>query len=209
MIDHVVYATTDLEATVAELAERLGVEPTPGGVHPGRGTRNELVQLGARSYLEIIGPDDDQPGPAAGRPFGIDQLTRPRLVAWCARPSAPLEAVAAAALTTGWDLGPIESMSRTQVDGTQLSWRLTLPTVGPWGIAVLPFMIDWGASVHPTATLDHDLQLLELRIEHPRPEDVAIHLEAVGALTSVELIDGSSIRLSLLLDTPGGPLVLS
>ena len=209
MIDHLVYATTDLEATVAELASRLGVEPTPGGSHAGQGTRNQLVGLGAGAYLEIIGPDDDQPDPVDGRPFGIDRLVRPRLVGWCVRPRLPLAAVARAAAAARWDVGPIQAMSRTRPDGVELSWHLTMPIIGPTAVAPLPFLIDWGTSPHPADTLDHPVQLLDLRIECTAPEALAGQLEAIDELTSVELIDAPVVRLSALLDTPGGPLGLS
>ncbi|MFD8740899.1 VOC family protein, partial [Streptomyces sp. NPDC059618] len=43
--DHIVLATPDLAATVAEFTRRTGVVPAPGGVHVGLGTRNHLVGL--------------------------------------------------------------------------------------------------------------------------------------------------------------------
>src|SRR5262245_24738779 len=84
-IDHLVYATPDLDRGIKEIERLLGVRATPGGQHPGRGTRNALVALGPTSYLEIIAPDTNQPAPKNPRSFGIGDLNGSRLVAWAVK----------------------------------------------------------------------------------------------------------------------------
>jgi hypothetical protein len=50
-VDHLVYATADLDRGVAEIELLLGIRASPGGRHPAWGTRNALVALGSMSYL--------------------------------------------------------------------------------------------------------------------------------------------------------------
>src|SRR5919204_3752865 len=79
-VDHLVYATPDLQAGVDRAEKLLGIRAAPGGRHPGRGTRNALIALGPASYLEIMAPDPDQDAPTEPRWFDVDALPQPRLV---------------------------------------------------------------------------------------------------------------------------------
>src|SRR5687768_9580330 len=110
-VDHLVYATPDVDATVEALAALTGVRATAGGPHPGRGTRNALLALGPRAYLEVVGPDPGQPAPPRPRWFGIDALAKPRLVTWAATagdlPRPDLAREAAAARAGGVPLGEL------------------------------------------------------------------------------------------------------
>jgi hypothetical protein len=169
-VDHLVYATPDLPTGVARVAGLLGVEARAGGQHPGRGTRNALVALGPRTYLEIVGPDPDQPAPNGPRWFGVDSLPEPRLVTWAAG-GADIGAAAARARLAGVALGPLGQGRRTRADGVELSWRFTDPASVVGG-GVVPFLIDWGASPHPAATAPDGGTLIALRAEHPDPSSV-------------------------------------
>jgi hypothetical protein len=56
-IDHVIYATADLDAAAARVEEALGVAAVPGGRHEGLGTHNRIVPLGG-GYLELLAVAD-------------------------------------------------------------------------------------------------------------------------------------------------------
>ena len=110
-IDHIVYATPNLNRGVEEIEKLLGIRATPGGQHPGRGTRNALVALGLTAYLEIIAPDHEQPPPEEPRPFGLDGLKESKLVAWFVK-GRDLERLREDAVRKGVPLGKVRSGSR-------------------------------------------------------------------------------------------------
>ena len=94
----------DLNVGIDTIEKLAGVRAAPGGQHPGQGTRNALIALGADTYLEILGPDREQPAPDRPRRFGLDDLIAPRLVAWAAK-GDDLTRVSRAAVANGIRLG--------------------------------------------------------------------------------------------------------
>ncbi len=212
-IDHIVLATPDLATTVADIADRVGVAPIPGGAHVGRGTYNALLGLGGHTYLEIIGPDPAQPEPPHPRAFGIDELDRARLVAWCVAPRRPLESVVADAAEHGFDAGPIGTMSRRRPDGVVLEWRLTFPPSG--SDSLLPFLIDWRDSPHPTSDLPIGGHLIGLDLVHPSARRIDGILSTIadpitlGDDESVlTLSEGSDVHVSARIRCSTGIVVL-
>jgi len=183
-VDHLVYAGPDLDRAVERLAGSLGVRATPGGAHPGRGTRNALVALGPTSYLEIIGPDPDQPAPDRPRSFGIDGLSAARLVTWAAN-ATDLERRVAAARVAGVPIGEVTPGRRRRPDGVELAWRST-HLASPVAEGIVPFLIDWGDTPHPARDAAPGLMLVGLRAEHPDPEPVRRLLAALGLALPVE-----------------------
>ena len=177
-VDHLVYATPDLKVGIETIEKLLGVRAALGGRHPGGGTRNSLVALGPASYLEIIGPDPEQPHPPAGRLFGIDGLRGPRLATWAAT-GQDLERLVADAGRNGVKLGPVGSGSRKRPDGVLLSWRLTSPAA-VLGDGIVPFFIDWGRTLHPAQTAPAGATLVGLRAEHPDSHSVEEILRKLG-----------------------------
>lgn len=203
-IDHLVYATPDLKAAIDGFERLTGVRATPGGQHPGRGTRNALVALGESSYLEIIGPDPEQGPPQAPRTFGIDGLTAPRLVTWAAK-GTDLGAIVAAAAAKGILLGAVGDGKRQRPDGVLLTWRYTDPRT-VLGDGIVPFFIDWGRTPHPSQTAAPGVRLVALRAEHPDAARVQAMLRQLGLDLPVK--QGPAPALSATLETPKGHVEL-
>jgi hypothetical protein len=199
-VDHLVYAVPDLTAGVARVEQLLGVAATPGGQHPGRGTRNALIAIGPRIYIEIIGPDREQPPPQEPRPFGIDGLTEPRLITWAANAN-DLASLVHLATSRRVVLGDLQPASRRRPDGTLLTWRYTNPrTIVADG--VVPFFIDWGTTSHPAEGAVSGGRLIDLRAEHPRADDVVATLRALGL--PMKVTNASTPRLVATIQTPNG-----
>ncbi|GAB2959531.1 VOC family protein [Amycolatopsis acidiphila] len=198
-IDHLVYATPDLPGTVSALAGQ-GIELTPGGPHVGRGTRNFLAGLGGGTYLEVIGPDTEQPEPGEPRSFGIDELQAPRLVTWAARVPRLADALEAAADYPV--LGPVP-MSRRRPDGVLLEWELAFP---PDGDGLVPFLIDWYDSPHPADDLAGSSRLVSLVGVHPEPDAITRHVGVLGQ--ALEVGFGEQPALEAVLWTSQGSVVL-
>ena len=205
MIDHLVYAVPDLEAAAVELTERLGVAPGPGGQHPGWGTRNVLLSLGPRSYLEIVGPSADPPEAGRRRLFGVDELSVPRMLTWCEAP-ADLDATVQAARAAGYDPGEVRAMERRCADGSRLSWRVTPLETLPHG-GLVPFLIDWADAPHPGGRAPTGCSLRGLVVEHPDPDSLRGPWAALGL--EHELRRGDRPGLRARLDTPRGELELT
>jgi hypothetical protein len=203
-LDHIVLASPSPVETRQLIVERTGVSLSAGGAHTGWGTRNWLAALGGGRYLELIGPDPDQPEPAARRPFGIDHLDDATLVTWCARDD-DLDALRGRAAAAGLRLGAPFEMERGAPAG-RLRWRLSLPEFDTAG-GIVPFFIDWQDSVHPSTTSPEGLGLAGFGAEHPNPAAVRTVLDALGI--ELPLTVGPVPRLTATLRGPAGDLEIT
>ena len=203
-MDHLVYAVPHLERGIAAVEERLRTRLTPGGSHAGLGTKNALLRIGPAAYLEVVGPDPDQP-PRPGPLWLSGSRPLPAMSTWAAR-SSDLQGLANG--DHGALIGPSKSMSRKKPDGTELSWSLTFPLSPLPHEGLVPFFIDWGDTQHPAESLpDEGVVLTGLDATHPDPQELAPILDALGAgiptrpgahrLTATfRLADGDSVTLS-------------
>ncbi|HEX5386416.1 MAG TPA: VOC family protein [Gemmatimonadales bacterium] len=203
-MDHLVWGGRNLDEEIDRLEALTGVRAARGGAHPGAGTHNALLRLGAASYLELIAPDPAQAPPAGPRWFGLDDLTAPGLVTWAAR-ATDLERRVAKAREAGLDLGEVRRGQRRLRDGELLTWRLTQPEIAR-GDGLVPFLIDWGESPHPAERAPAGIALVALGAEHPDPPRIRRMLEQLGV--ELQVSRGPTPALIATLDTPRGRIAL-
>lgn len=203
MLDHLVFATNDVDATAAWVAAETGIEPSLGGPHIGFGTRNTLCSLENLVFLEIVGPDAEQDEPNLPRPFGIDNIRQPTLVTWCARVTDLPSMMKRAALAKLGYSAPI-AMSRQAPQGL-IQWALSFPDFDTMG-GIIPFVIDWGETPHPSKVAARGLTLPTFRAEHPDPDAVMRTLAALDL--SLEVVEGPVATLIATIEGPLGSVEL-
>ena len=203
-VDHLLFGAPVLEHGLDVIERVLGTRPERGGHHPRYGTHNALLSLGPTTYLEVIAPDPELTPPPRGIPFGLAELVSPRLVTWVLR-SEQIEHRVVSARKAGTILGPIETGTRQRPDGTDLSWKATDPYAVSLDGAV-PFVISWGDTPHPAASASAAGTLVDLRIEHDRPDGVR---EALAGLSvDLEVRKAEAFALVATSRTPRGVVEL-
>lgn len=199
-IDHLVYASANLERGMDEIEALLGVRPVRGGRHPKYGTHNALLSLGPGIYLEIIARDLDLTVPKRGALVDIPATSRSRLITWVFR-TDEIQQVATDAVNAAIGLGSVESGSRTKPDGSEISWQLTDPYAMPLDGAV-PFLINWGSTKHPSSVVPAGGQLVRLVIAHPEAARVKRAMSTLGA--DVEVVDSERFGIYATIETKDG-----
>ena len=137
-IDHIVIGVRDLDTATAQFEDRYGLTAIQGGRHPGWGTANRLVPLGA-AYLELVTVVDQ--AEASNSEFGrwvSTMIQGNSRFGWAVR-TDDLDRTASR-------LGlEVAEGSRRSRSGQLLHWRIA-------GVAQaardtsLPFFIEWGAN---------------------------------------------------------------
>ncbi len=161
-LDHVSFAAgpDGLTSTAQRIGGLLGVEFTDGGIHPRFGTRNMILPLADRTYMEIVEVLDH---PASDKAL-FGQAVRARSAAgggWLGWVVA-VKDISVAEQRLGRE--SVEGY-RHRPDGTELFWR----QVGVAGLMAdpqLPFFIEWKSdpSLHPSVGGDGTYSLACLEI---------------------------------------------
>lgn len=212
-MDHVSYAAgpEGLDATVARIAEALGVERIKGGIHPRFGTQNALFPMAGGQYLEVVEALDHPASLSA--PFG--QLVRSRTeqgggwMSW--------------AVATP-DIGRFERRlgreavpgNRRFPDGRELSWR-QIGIKGTIADPQLPFIMRWAdgqEDMHPSQAAEAQASIERLSIAGS-PDRLAEWLGGEGEDAHVEDLNveyvapsGTPGIVSVTFRTPRGDVTL-
>jgi hypothetical protein len=202
LLDHIILGCNDLDKGIEFVHDGTGVLPAMGGVHPGRGTRNALLSLGERRYLEIIAPD-----PAQSEIVYFPQLramTDPRLIGWAVHPP-DIAALAKLLRENKVEFAGPTDGSRKRPDGLVLNWKTINLADDRHGI--LPFFIEWSAdSVHPSKDASAKCTLDFFEILSADPEELSTTLKRIGIDFPVERSDKA--RLQAMISGPKGDLKL-
>lgn len=162
-LDHVSYAVgpDGMDATVRRIVDALGVERVKGGIHPRFGTRNAIIPLAKRQYLEIVEVLDH---PSADKaPFGQAVRNRSQVgggwMGWCVSVD---------------DLSRFEERlgrkavpgNRKFPDGNELTWQ----QIGIKGLIAdpqVPYLLRWDEGtedIHPSQAYSPQAELTQLAI---------------------------------------------
>jgi catechol 2,3-dioxygenase-like lactoylglutathione lyase family enzyme len=203
LLDHILLGCNDLDKGIAFVEEKTGVRAAFGGVHPGRGTRNALLSLGDRHYLEIIAPDPAQPNATESLSLALKKLTAPRLVGWAAHPG-DIDAFANKLRDARLAFEGPRPGSRQRPDGRVLQWK-SLSLEDDRG-GVLPFFIQWSAdSVHPSADAPAGCKIVNFEMSGPDPGEI----NRLCKLMDLDVPVGRSEKLQLRarIAGPGGKVL--
>jgi hypothetical protein len=205
-----VVGISDLDKGV-NLIERLtGVRPALGGTHPHIGTRNALISLGERTYLEIIAPDlDADPAkldPALKAQF-MDPLTHMDTLTpflWAVG-STDLQQTVRLLQNEGLQLSEPEPGSRKKPDGSLLRWRASF--ISKPAVQGLPFFIEWvEPEISPPKDSPAGCLLQGFRVFGPESLMLENIVERIGI--EAEVFAATAPGLEITLTCPNGQIVL-
>ena len=208
LLDHVLLGCADLDAGIDFVEQRTGVRAAFGGVHPGRGTRNALLSLGERRYLEVIAPDPEQDRVeqlAQKQVAHLQQLTSPSLIGWAAHPG-DLEKFSAHLRQAGISFEGPRAGSRQRPDGKLLQWKTLNLKDDKDGL--LPFFIEWSAeSLHPSADAPKGCRLTHFAATTPNADELTKITQQLQLDLPISLGDKPSLQATII--SPKGELPLN
>lgn len=199
-LDHIGFWCLDVDEAAASLVQDWDLESVQGGRHEGEGTHNRLIGAHDQTYVELIGPDPSQTARGPFRKLG-DTLgdLAPCLAAYR---HPDLDEAASQGLAAGLKTAGPRSMQRTASDGSSLSWRVLF--FEDESEPFFPFLIDWGTSPHPSASLKPVSNVQAISWATPEPAAFNRKLHALGIAALAHQSEERGLRIAL--ETPNGML---
>jgi len=204
ILDHIVYCCKDLQAGMRLIHDLTGVRPIYGGRHLTKGTHNALIKIGAQSYLEILAPDPENKDVDPLRWMGIDLIEEPVITRWAIN-SDNISLQAKTLQDYRPDYGSVQEGSRALSDGSTLRWALTDP-LGQPAVEVVPFLLDWKDSIHPTVHLNQECTIIDISLYHPDPSKISPILSQLDLDMTIQ--KGTTESISITLETPKGQVLI-
>ena len=202
-IDHIVWACRDLDSGIEDIEALTGVRAQPGGRHPDLGTHNALMHLGGRCYFEIVAPDPEQDGGPWSR--SLQEMAEPGLLHWVISQSGLSNYSNGLSGLIGGD-NEVIAISRQHPKLGLLNWEILMLPKHNHGCLV-PFLIDWGESTHPTDVLEHGCTLRSVRITTPELPDMMKIVSWLGV--DADFAEGKESKLEFFIETPKGEVTLA
>jgi hypothetical protein len=192
MLDHILLGVSDLDAGIAFIQGKSGVQPVFGGSHPGAGTRNALIALGTERYLEVIAPDPQQSAAPTALHAGLAELHAPKLIGWAVHTHDIAGAAARLSKEGIAADGPLDG-SRKRPDGAMLHWKTLRLKDDSEGL--LPFFIEWGEdTTHPSVDAPSGCRLVSLTVASAHPEALRETFRRMGVEVAVEMAPAQELR---------------
>jgi len=199
-IDHIVYCCKKLESGINYISDLTGIEATYGGRHLTKGTHNAIFKISPHAYFEILAPDPANSNINPPRWMGIDLIEKSRITRWAIK-TKNINAQSKALSNYKLEYGNVQKGSRALEDGSMLQWQLTDPLTNP-AVEVVPFLLDWKDSVHPSTSLEQHCSITNITITHP--ESTAINDVLRQLELKLSYIKDSESTIIIELDTPKG-----
>lgn len=202
-LDHVLIAVADLTAAASLVEARYGLTSIEGGHHPGWGTANRIVPLGA-AYLELVAVVDHEQAREStfGNWVALAASEPSRPLGWAVR-TEDLDAVTNRLRLTA------EGGSRVTREGRRVRWRLAGVDQAA-ATPVLPFFIEWARETRapgsaPVLHAAGDVAIQELQLTGD-----ARHLAAWLGEHRIPLavLPGEPALTAVVLAVAGGQIVL-
>ena len=206
VLDHLVIGARSLEEGRSFVADLLGVSPVAGGTHPHMGTHNVLLSLGGSVYLEVIAVDPEAESPDRPRWFSLDNpkilqtlKQGPRLLTWVAR------APDIAGLKR---LSPYATCKVCEMSRGDLRWLFAFTEDGECpGGGLLPHVIEWRGSAHPTDVLpESGCHFSALRGHFDDSDSDTLARMGLESIFTGQTSGQAGQRLSAVIKTPRGEI---